>query len=317
MPLPFPRIPTGTRRVAVRLAAPAIAVLALAGPVVAQVGLAQPRPARSADGLLSRPDLQRLVDAQNARDGGTLVAALSDADPVVRARAAFALASVQDTAAVPALIASLADPAAAVRADAAFALGLTADSTAEDALLGALESETDPAVRAELFEALGRTGGGASLGALAALGAAGDERALLALALGRYGLRGIHDPRVVERLAALAADPDPLVAADAAWYFSRADTAAWSLAVPDLRGALDGLDPRSDAAAEVAVHLLAALFRLDRPEDRYMLLAWLEGAADWRARVAAARALAGFTRDSLVTGRHNGELVGHLNHHAH
>lgn len=34
-----------------------------------------------------------------------------------------------------------------------------------------------------------------------------------------------------------------------------------------------------------------------------MLLAWLEGAADWRARVAAARALAGFTRDSMVTGR--------------
>ena len=107
----------------------------------------------------------------------------------------------------------------------------------------------------------------------------------------------------MERLAALAADPDPLVAADAAWYFSRADTAAWSLAVPDLRGALDGLDPRSDAAAEVAVHLLAALGRLDRPEDRDMLLAWLEGAADWRARVAAARALAGFTRDSMVTGR--------------
>ena len=134
MPLPFPRIPTGTRRVAVRLAAPAIAVLALAGPVVGQAGLAQPRPARSADGLLSRPDLQRLVDAQNARDGATLVAALSASDPAVRARAAFALASVQDTAAVPALLQALADPEAAVRADAAFALGLTADSTAESAL---------------------------------------------------------------------------------------------------------------------------------------------------------------------------------------
>ncbi|HET7692996.1 MAG TPA: peptidylprolyl isomerase [Gemmatimonadota bacterium] len=305
---PFPRIPARTRRIAVRLAAPAMAVLALAGPAGGQVGLSQPRPARPADGLLSRPDLQRLVDAQNARDGGTLVAALSDADPVVRARAAFALASVQDTGAVPPLLASLADPEAAVRADAAFALGLTADSTAEDALLDALESETDPAARAELFDALGRTGGGASLAALATLGAAGDERALLALAIGRYGLRGIHDPRAVERLAGLAADPDPLVAADAAWYFARADTAAWSSSVADLRRALDGLDPKGDAAAEAAIHLLAALGRLDRPEDRDRLVAWLEGAADWRARVAAARALAGFTRDPLVTGRLMGAL---------
>ena len=102
---------------------------------------------------------------------------------------------------------------------------------------------------------------------------------------------------------ALAADPDPLVAADAAWYFARADTAAWVPGLPALRQALDGLDPRSDASVQAAVHLLAALGRIDRPEDRDRLVAWLEGAADWRARVAAARALTGFTRDSLVTGR--------------
>jgi peptidylprolyl isomerase len=299
---PIPRIPARIRRNAIRLAASALAVLALAGPAGAQDDLAQPRPARSADGLLSRPDLQRLVDAQNARDGATLVAALSASDPAVRARAAFALASVGDTAAAPALLRALADPEAAVRADAAFALGLTADSTAETALLDALERETDPAARAELLDALGRTGGGGSLARLAAMEAEGDEVALLALALGRYGVRGIHDQGAVERLAALAADPDPLVATGAAWYFARADTSAWASRVPQLRQALDGLDRRSDGA-DAAIHLLAALGRLDRPEDGDRLLAWLEGAADWRARVAAARALTGFTRDPLVTGR--------------
>ena len=280
-----------------------LAILALAAPASGQVGLAQPRPSRPPDGLLSRPDLQRLVDAQNARDGATLVAALADSDPVVRARAAFALASVQDTAAVPALLGALDDPEARVRADAAFALGLTADSTSEGALLDALERETDAAARGELLDALGRTGGSASLAELAAMRAEGDERALLALAIGRYGTRGVHDPDAVARLAALAADRDPLVAADAAWYFARADTAAWVSGLPALRGALDALDPRSDAAAQTAIHLMAALGRIDRPEDRDRLVAWLEGAADWRARVAAARALAGFTRDSLVTGR--------------
>jgi peptidylprolyl isomerase len=302
MTLPFRYIAARTGRIAVRLAAAALAVIALAAPLHAQASLAQPRGLRPSDGLLSRPDLQRLVDAQTARDGGTLVAALSDSDPVVRARAAFALASVQDTTAVPALVLALADPEAAVRADAAFAIGLTADSTAEDALLDALDGESDAAVRAELFEALGRTGGSASLAALAAMSADGDERALLALAIGRYGARGIHDPRAVVRLSTLAADPDPLVAADAAWYFARADTAAWSSGVPDLRRVLDGLDPKGDDA-QAAIHLLLALGRLDRPEDRDRLAAWLEGAADWRARVAAARALTGFTRDSIVTGK--------------
>ena len=61
----------------------------------------------------------------------------------------------------------------------AVALGLTADSTAEGALLDALERETDIATRAELLDALGRTGGSASLAALAAMRAEGDSRAIL------------------------------------------------------------------------------------------------------------------------------------------
>ncbi|HYO45838.1 MAG TPA: peptidylprolyl isomerase [Gemmatimonadota bacterium] len=277
-----------------------LAALTAAAPASAQVGLQQPRGPRPPDGLLDRPDLQRLVDAQTARDGRVLVAALDDADPVVRARAAFALGSVQDTAAVLALVEALGDPDARVRADAAFALGQTADSTSEAALLAAVDRETDPAARAELLDALGKTGGSVSLAALAGRTAEGDERAVLALALGRYGLRGIHDSQATRRLAGFVTDADPLVGADAAWYFARADTTAWTFAVPDLRRALDGLDPRSDGDAETAIHLLAALGRLDDREDTGRFLQWLDDAADWRVRVNAARALAGLTRDSIV-----------------
>jgi peptidylprolyl isomerase len=273
-----------------------------APPAIAQVGFEQPRAARAPDGLLERADLQRLVDAQTRRDGPLLVSALGDADPVVRARAAFALGSVQDTAAVPALVETLADADARVRADAAFALGQTADSTTGPALLEALDREPDPAARAEILDALGKIGGASSLAALAARPAEGDERAVLALALGRYGMRGIREPAAVERLVALAGDPDPLVAADAAWGFARArDTTAWTPALPELRRVLDGLDPRRDTAALAAMHLLTALGRLDRREDTGRFLQWLTDAADWRVRASAARALAGLTRDPLVT----------------
>ena len=285
--------------------ASAVALFLLAGraaPLSAQTGLAQPRAQRAADDLLARPDLQRLVDAQTARDGGVLIDALDDEDPVVRARAAFALGSVQDTTAIPALLEALGDPDPRVRADAAFGLGQTADSTSQSELLAALDREADPAASAEILDALGKTGGSASLAALAGRPVEGDERALLALALGRYGLRGIHDPGAIDRLEALTADPDPLVAADAAWYFARADTAAWAASAPELRAALDALEPKSDADAKAALHLLTALGRLDRPEDAQRLTRWLAEGADWRVRTNAARGLAGLTRDALVTG---------------
>ena len=278
-----------------------LALLATA-PALAQVELRQPREPRPPDGLLDRPDLQRLVEAQTARDATPLVAALADPDPAVRARAAFALGSVQDSGAVPALVSALRDPDARVRADAAFAIGQSADSTAEGALLAALDAEADAAARMEILDALGKTGGTVSLAALAGRAAAGDEQVVLALALGRYGARGVHDPTAIRRLAAWIEDPDPLLAADAAWGLARArDTTAWTDATPDLRRALDGLDPRSDVDAEPAMHLLAALGRLDRAEDGPRMARWLAEAQDWRARANAARALTGLTRDSLVT----------------
>ena len=60
------------------------------------VGDVAPPTTRSTDGLLGNPTLQRIVDLQVARDGPGLRTLLSSEDPLVRARAAFALGSVQD-----------------------------------------------------------------------------------------------------------------------------------------------------------------------------------------------------------------------------
>jgi cyclophilin family peptidyl-prolyl cis-trans isomerase len=82
-----------------------------------------PEVGRPSDGLLTNPRLQEVVNAQVARDGVALTTFLTDADPLVRARAAFSLGSVIDAAAGPTLLRSLEDSDAAVRRDAAFALG--------------------------------------------------------------------------------------------------------------------------------------------------------------------------------------------------
>ncbi len=286
------------------------ALLALGAPVGAQTARPPGDVGRPEDGLLGRPDLQGLVDEQVERDGEALIRALGDADPAIRARAAFALASVQDGRAVPALLDLLGDPEPRVREDAAFALGQTADSTTAGRLIQALAGESQPAIRRALLEALGKTGDRASLSRLAALEVAPDEAGALGRALGRYGFRDIHSREAVQRLVsllpndlagALAPAADAAAAADAAWYFGRArDTTAWAFAGDDLRRALDAQflaqavrDPAAGPTA--ALPLLAAVGRLADPRDDERLIDWAEGAVDWRARVNGVRALAGRT----------------------
>lgn len=293
------------------------ALLVLRTPVGAQTALRPSDAGRPEDRLLERPALQAVVDAQVERDGDALIRALGDTDPAVRARAAFALGSVQEVGAVPALLELLRDPEQRVRADAAFALGQTADSTTAERLFEALAAESQPAVRRALLEALGKTGDLASLRRVAALEVGPDEAGALGLALGRYGLRDIHAPEAVRRLVsllptdldgALAPAPAAAAAADAAWYFGRVrDTTAWAFVGDDLRRALDAQflaqAARDPAAGPTAGRsLVAAVGRLADPRDDERLIDWAEGSVDWRARVNGVRTLAGRTdRGPVVT----------------
>ena len=81
---------------------------------------------RHADGLLERPDLQKIVEIQNQRDADGLQPYFGRKDPLVRARAAFAAGSVQDASLLANLTKLLNDPDPRVRVDAAFALRQTA-----------------------------------------------------------------------------------------------------------------------------------------------------------------------------------------------
>jgi cyclophilin family peptidyl-prolyl cis-trans isomerase/HEAT repeat protein len=265
-------------------------LLALAGLVVSGCGSPPQTGERAADGLLERPGLQAVVDRQVARDGAGLTARLDDPDPVVRARAAFALASVQDQGALPALRRLLEDRDVGVRADAVFALGQSADSTAAWELWQDYEQERDPAVRRLILEALGKIGGPDDLGRLAGLRVGGEEEAALALAIGRFAIRGIHDPAALERLLDDLDDRDPLVRRNAAYYFGRsARTGAWAPRADLVRARLDGLDRDDEASG----FLIQGLGRLAEEGDTERIIDRLHTSSDWRIRVLAARALAG------------------------
>ena len=254
-----------------------------------------PDPGRPADGLLASPALQAVVDLQVRRDGAGLVEALASPDSLVRARAAFALASVQDPAAVPALRRLLDDPVPAVRADAAFALGQSADSTAGVALAVSLRREATPAVQRELLGAMGKTGGRQDLFTVLGAELPPALEPARALALARFGLRGVTSPAWAGWLAQHLSDPAPAVRANAAYALTRSPVDAWRAQADAVRQSFDALP---DGAARA--HLARALGRLADPADLGRLARALAQDTDWNTRVQAARALGALETDAAT-----------------
>ncbi len=262
---------------------------------------AQPHP-RPNDGLLDIPVLQRIVTAQTARAGHALIPLLNHPDAPVRARAAFALASVQDTTAIPVLRNRLTDTDPSVRADAAFALGQIpypdghpGTRTTAQALYNAWYQTTDPRVRRRLLEALGKVGDFPALADLLLLPLPEALTADWAMAVARFGLRDLHHAQAIDRLVTYLTHPDPQTREYAAYYFGRVSkTEPWQRVASEVRTALDGY-PRNDPAA---IHLLPGLGRLEDPADTPRMRQWLATATDWRIRTRAAGALASRTADA-------------------
>jgi peptidylprolyl isomerase len=250
----------------------------------------QPLPNRPADQLLSRPALQEIVEAQVARDTAALRRALPSDSPSVKARAAFGLASVPDTAAIARLTDLLTHGVPAVRTDAAFALAQMPRATAADALLETLRFERHTEMQRLLLHALGKTGDASSLRALLDIGLPPARDADVALALARYGMRGVVDSVGTAWIADHLTAPDDWTRRNAAYAVGRVDTLAAGRTSP-IRSALDGYALDDPAA----MHLLRALGRAGDSTDVSRITDWLQSAPDWRTRVEAARALSPLT----------------------
>ncbi len=273
-----------------------LAPLFLPSPIVGQ-----PMPERPSDDLLTRPALQAVVEAQVARDGEKLTQLLGTDDPAVRARAAFALASVQDTTAVPTLLERLRDGVPIVRTDAVFALARMPGGVPADRLLETLRYERDETMQRGLIQALGATGDAASLNALLDLGLPSARAPDVALALARYGMRDVVDSTGGAWLANRLTADDAWTRRNAAYALGRVPALAQGRA-DSIRHALDEIAPDDPAA----MHLLRALGAAGDSTDGARAASWLRSAPDWRTRVDAARALDGraaapAARSALVT----------------
>ncbi len=253
---------------------------------------------RRADGLLTDPALQQVVDAQVRRDAGALAGFLASDQPVVRARAAFALGSVQDLRARPLLFGLLADPDARVRADAAFAIGQLPDTSNTGVLIDRLREEIDPDVRLQLIQAVGRAGGRGAAARLLRTDIEESELPTLGLALARLGNRGVNNAVAVELQVEMMNHEDRTVRRNASFYFGRsAALSFWAPVVPRLRDRLATLD-RDDPTA---MWILRALAKVNEPVDTDAAVGWLGEASDWRIRHAAADLLTDRVAGGAVT----------------
>lgn len=255
--------------------------------------------ARADDGLLANPELQRVVEAAALRDGAAVRAAFTAPDPAVRARAAFAMATLRDIGAAPELRALLSDPDPRVRSDAAFALAhYSGAGDAGDQMSDLLARETDRGVRSALIDALGKAGYSRSLGVLLTLD--GDDRVEATLALSRAVIRGAGPAGAIDTLVARLLDPEPEVRRNAAYFLERIDDPSkWINFRRPIRIALDAMPPDDLAAMSIVEGLGGRFDVFSLPRIVYRA----RNAVDWRVRVNAMAGLEGMGEgeDKLLT----------------
>ena len=247
---------------------------------------------RTGDGLLRTPELQAIVDLQVERNTLGLAEMLLATDPSLRARAAFALGSIQEPATFSILASRLENEEdVAVRRDIVFAIGQLNTESSVPVLVDALSQESERDVRYRILEALGKVGSVSAAEALLAADVLPDEEPLRVFALAVSGaVSNVNDEESRDLLFSNLDDSNADIRVAAAYYFGReTDPSLWSSRVSRLRGVLD-LFAEDDPAA---LHLIVALGRLGDDSDIERLIRWAGAAQDWRARAEAIAGLAG------------------------
>lgn len=237
-----------------------------------------------------------ILRAQDLRDAAGLTKYLDDPSSAIKAKAARAAGSVQDTVHSGLLLALLSDTTADVRKAAAFALGQmnavvdsTQRATISHRLLEHLTREEDPEVQIRLAEALGKIGNRESLEEVAAaaplmkLGARGE----VALAIGRYAYRNISSSAGTRAAAGFLDTPgEEWKAAYALMRIGNGELLRPYAA--QLTASAHHADP------QVRMFIATALGKMANEPSALDALIGLVGAdADWRVRVNAVKSLAG------------------------
>lgn len=238
----------------------------------------------------SNPLLVKIGDFQDRRLSDSLYQFLYSRDPIVRAEAALAFASIQDTTASTFLGSLLLeDSIVSVRANAAYALGQTKGYAAVNSLIPALVDKS-PIVVKEALEALGKSINKGEINILTDFDANDSlTQQGLAWAFYRLGLRGLADSIVVARASTfLHPEYNLQTRLGAAHFFNRGVFSASDYEDNLIKAAT------SDASAEARMAAASGLKRVKSAQSYAALQNILKSDSDYRVRVNAIRALQGY-----------------------
>jgi HEAT repeat protein len=184
-----------------------------------------------------------LGEIEDARAVEPLLKALRDTDARVRARVAWALGEIEDPSAVNALVAALKDSDAAVREKSVWALGEIESALAVDGLVPLL-TDTDAKVRRQAVWALGEI---ESLAAVPSLVQSLNDGDVDVRRQSAWALGEIEDVSAIDGLIRALKDGDWRVRKTAAWALGEIDDAS---AIEELRAAAD--DSNSEVRRAIA-----------------------------------------------------------------
>lgn len=254
----------------------------------------KPRPLNK----FSDPAFVKIYDCQDKRQADSLYQFFDDLNPDYRLAAVSAFSSIQDTLAISKLgTLLLQDPMESVRATAALVIGQTGGQQAVQLLLSAIDSESAPDVRREIYEALGKVGDIQSFHHLNVLHSENvDDLTGIAWMLYRFGLRGMTDSTVIESALSKLKDKEENVRLGAAHFFAR--------------GKFENPSIEEDIIIEVALHdpsvnvrMAAAsglrLFRSETVAHTLIKIATSDASSD--VRINAIRSLSSFDDEKIIS----------------
>ena len=248
-------------------------------------------PSRQSDNLVNRKDLQHIVELQRLRDGNAIIPFFSHKDPAIRARAAFAMASVQDGAAVPGLLDLLKDDNATVRRDAALALRQSKGKVDIHLIFKHLASEKDAHTRLMLMGTMGFHGNLSSLHQLTQLDSQGEETPLILAAI-YYLQREITSPEAQKWVLKFLKHKDPVVREHAAYFFYT--MARMKKKEPQISKALITHLNNCTTNDPTVAHILAYLSGDKNETYIPMLIDWFKKGKSSRIRIRALEAMKPF-----------------------
>ncbi len=235
--------------------------------------------------------IQEIFRLQDERETAELLPYADAVDATYRYAVAQALASVQDTMAVPTLLRMLRDTSAEVRYMTAYALGQTASEKSVDSLTIAFRQEESRRVQSAILEAVGKSGNKKHLRQISGVRTYTPKDTLLlegqARAIYRFMNRGITTPegttRMIELLQQAAPNSVQQVAGD---YLRRAKNIKLDKYESELIDVFE-----KENTPNVRMFVASALGKTESAAARDTLVSAFAGERDYRVKINIIRAL--------------------------